>query len=471
MQWRIWAVAGEALNFGGRRMETIMRVAWLPVILLLFVQMVTIFLGLSIAVERPITFTDTFSYLGAQQYYPEFAVAGWQRHPLQMSLLTGTSVLISLMLIASFIVPLIRYAATGEKPPAGLIRMPFGPDQLRFCFTAIVSGFLSILVLFAPLMAAFSAVYQYLFREVVTTTIDNHVKFPFEQSIHSVYETNIADLIIASENWWVWGIPISFLLLSGPLAGLLVGLLLRHFHPKNRPFAPEGRRRPLLRVLGITGITLVVTALLWALLTGTLPRPSSLIDPLPVSNIPVWGAMIVILNAAILSINSIMTALFGLIPTLGDPFKQFALFAILLGLILFYINFRLFAWPGSAVMDKSMSLRQSLLASRGWNLFRIIFLVALVFVITFAMQFVINFLLAQVIFPTILYLFGLLITTTRLVNSGVSADWVPMVVVWTWNIIRILINVFWLFFSYGALAGLYGRLYAHVKAARPYLPQ
>ena len=39
----VFSVTGEALNFGGRRMETIMRVSWLPVALLLIVNMATVF--------------------------------------------------------------------------------------------------------------------------------------------------------------------------------------------------------------------------------------------------------------------------------------------------------------------------------------------------------------------------------------------------------------------------------------------
>ena len=52
-----------------------------------------------------------------------------------------------------------------------------------------------------------------------------------------------------------------------------------------------------------------------------------------------------------------------------------------------------------------------------------------------------------------------MLVSTKLVNSGVGADWVLPLFIWIWNGIKILANVFWAFFSYGVIAGLYGRLY------------
>ena len=48
---------------------------------------------------------------------------------------------------------------------------------------------------------------------------------------------------------------------------------------------------------------------------------------------------------------------------------------------------------------------------------------------------------------------------TRLISSGVTGEWVQPFFVWLWNGFKILANIFWTFFFYGVLAGLYGRLY------------
>ncbi|MCA8896060.1 MAG: hypothetical protein KDA48_12455, partial [Amphiplicatus sp.] len=58
MELRVFPVVGAALNFGLRRMETIMRVAWLPVVLLLVFNMASAFAILSIANDRFVTFAD-----------------------------------------------------------------------------------------------------------------------------------------------------------------------------------------------------------------------------------------------------------------------------------------------------------------------------------------------------------------------------------------------------------------------------
>ncbi len=462
MRWNIWSVAGEALNFGGRRMETIMRVAWLPVVLLLIVQMVSVFLTLSITLGTSVTFRQSVTYLAAQDAYAQFAAVAWQSHPRQMFLVTGGAMLVSLILIASFMAPLIRYAATGEKPASGLIRLPFGRDQIRFSLTALLGGFVSIGVLFAPLMAAIGAINRHFFGLIANTKLEDHVKFPFPDSLHSVYEVNVADIITTAGKWWVFGLPVSLLLLCGPLAGLLVGLMLRHFHPSKRHLAMAAEANPILRVVTVTGVTLAVVGILWGLIAGVIPRP-----PYSLGEGFALGTPL----AQVLGVTNLFLGGFiGLLPMLDTPFRQFALFSVLLIVIIFYFNLRLFAWPGSAVIGKSLLLRNALTVSRGWNLSRIIAVFILIFVITFVMQGVINFALNQVLVPVILYMHGLLVTTTRLINSGVSADWILPIAQWTWNLARLLVNIFWMFFSYGVLAGLYGRLYAHVTATRSYLP-
>ena len=60
---------------------------------------------------------------------------------------------------------------------------------------------------------------------------------------------------------------------------------------------------------------------------------------------------------------------------------------------------------------------------------------------------------------TLDFLFEAVASSTRLVNSGVTAEWVEPVKVWSWNLIKILTNLLWLFFYNGVTAGLYGRLY------------
>mgnify|MGYP001384172842 CR=1 FL=1 len=64
---RIFSIVGFSLSFGLQRMETILRVAWLPVTLLLVLDMATVFSILSIATGRFISFADVATYGEAQQ--------------------------------------------------------------------------------------------------------------------------------------------------------------------------------------------------------------------------------------------------------------------------------------------------------------------------------------------------------------------------------------------------------------------
>ena len=65
----VFSVVGEALNFGARRMETIMRVAWLPVVLMLILSMVTLFTYVSLAAGRLVTFEEAVPSFAALQLF------------------------------------------------------------------------------------------------------------------------------------------------------------------------------------------------------------------------------------------------------------------------------------------------------------------------------------------------------------------------------------------------------------------
>ncbi|MEL6111712.1 MAG: hypothetical protein AAFR20_02810 [Pseudomonadota bacterium] len=70
MAWRFWSVAGEALHFGARRMETIMRVGWLPVLFILVIQMASVFLTLSLATDRAVSIATTGGFAAAKAALP-----------------------------------------------------------------------------------------------------------------------------------------------------------------------------------------------------------------------------------------------------------------------------------------------------------------------------------------------------------------------------------------------------------------
>ena len=139
MKLRIFSVVGEALNFGGRRMETIARVAWLPVVLLLIVDMATVFSYLSVIAPQTITFAEVPSFVDARNALVTYAVNGWQNNFNLMLMITLVSLAFQTLLVASFMAPLVRLAGLGEEPGPGLIKIAFGPDQMRYILSSILS--------------------------------------------------------------------------------------------------------------------------------------------------------------------------------------------------------------------------------------------------------------------------------------------------------------------------------------------
>ena len=126
MGLRIFPVVGAALNFGGRRMETTARVAWLPIVLSMIASMAAVFAMVSVISGRLVTFADVPTYLGAYQIAMKNAARGFQSNPGAMWAISLASLAAQTLLTASFMAPLIRYAGLGEKPAPGFIRAPFG---------------------------------------------------------------------------------------------------------------------------------------------------------------------------------------------------------------------------------------------------------------------------------------------------------------------------------------------------------
>ena len=123
------------------------------------------------------------------------------------------------------------------------------------------------------------------------------------------------------------------------------------------------------------------------------------------------------------------------------------------------MSIRLFPYAGVAVNRKSLGLGNTLIVSRGYNLIRLAALLALFAGFILVVQWVINSFLLGYVFVTINAFYGAIASYTRLFNSGVTGEWVYPFFVWLWQITKILVNIFWILFSYGTVAGLYGRLY------------
>ncbi len=425
MGLRIFSVTGAALNFGGRRMETIMRVAWLPVVLLLIVNMATVFAYLSVIAGQVITFADISTFTRAQQLVGQYAAQGFEKNPTAMWSITGGNLALQTLLIASFMAPLIRYAGLGEKPSPGVVRLAFGPDQLRFIISGIFSFLIVAVLVLAPAIAATFYVAKYIIAAMAQTI----ASFPDPNSLHTIELTTVGEGLAARGASWIYDLAAPTAAVA-PFALLLWLVVFFHFHPRNRPAVT--RRNPVLR--GI--VTLVVTL---SFLVGGY-----------------W-----LLREQVLALFQPVEALGGEAGKVFEntPLNTKLFFGVVIYFFASYLNLRLHPYPGVAVCRKSLLLGKTLKVSRGWDIIRLQIILMLIGAIMFAVLLALNIFVVPWVFSAINLLSQAVATSTRLVDSGVTADWVAPLFVWIANGVKILINIFWTFFSYGVVAGLYGRLY------------
>ncbi|NOX81805.1 MAG: hypothetical protein GXP06_02215 [Alphaproteobacteria bacterium] len=425
MQLRILSILGEALNFGGRRMATIMRVSWLAVVLLLIVDMASVYASLSVIAGRVITFAEVGSFLSAQKLLARYAAQGWGAHGGHMAAIAGVSLLVQVILISTFMAPLIRWAGLGERPGPGSVRLPFGPDQLRFLISSLFSALFVGVIILLPIMTTSFFTLKY----IVAAMSQTMASFPDADSLHTIKLITAEEGLVQRGAEWVFGFAVP-LAAAAPFVLLTWLVTFFHFSPRNRPNA-TGKPNWVLRAVATFGVVAVI-----------------------------FGAAVVLLRAPVMQVLKSASAAGGAADLTGAPVNVI-LFIVTAGFLLVtYINLRLYPYPGIAVCRRSLGLGGTLRLSRGWNIVRMPIILLAVAGFFFILQIIINSLFLSTLIPQVInLLYQAVLVSTKLVNSGVGADWVLPLFIWIWNGIKILANVFWAFFSYGVIAGLYGRLY------------
>ncbi|MEL6378399.1 MAG: hypothetical protein AAFR69_00485 [Pseudomonadota bacterium] len=443
MAWRFWSVAGEALHFGARRMETIMRVGWLPVLFILVIQMASVFLTLSLATDRAVSIATTGGFAAAKAALPIYQTVLLVTKPLTFLALTLSTQGLTLLMIAVFVVPLTRDAATGERPDPGVMRFACGPQQVRYVTGSLAAGLVPVLLVLLPVLIGFQTMIGLLAERLQS---DGWVLFPSEQSLHTVRPAQTIDVLAGPASLYWGGVAMPLWLFALPVLAVLALLLHRHFQPAHRAVRALGgdedcaRARPWRRLLVIMASMTAFFGLTYGSMIDAYSLPGGLDTAVPSITIP----------AQIRSVGFILYTVF---------------------ILLLYVSVRLFPYPGFVVIDRSMALGPTLAATRGWNLFRVLGLMAIIVMVLGLVQMVTAIMVSGFVPMVVTSVYGVLATTTRLLNSGVTADWVVPVLRWTWTLTRLAVSVFMTFFLYGVLAGIYGRLYAAVKAHAPYLPR
>ncbi|MCA8889038.1 MAG: hypothetical protein KDA46_09425 [Parvularculaceae bacterium] len=415
MRLGVFSVAGEALHFGARRMETIMRVAWLPVSLLLIVNMAAAFSYLSVSAGRLITFSDLASgqtFAMVEAYAGQAASAGLGAGSAGVWAIALASAVINAILIASFMAPLIRYAGLGEKPAPGVLRMPFGPDQLRFILAGIVSFLISALLIYAPIAMA-----TYFIISAITRALTMaYASFPDESSLHTVEIVQGAEVLAQRGALWMyeygyWGVA------ATALVAVLIVTMLAHFRRRRDGQAALGR-----------GLT-------------------------------VFAAIAAFVGA--FAFAGVVSAPEGASPRGVAVLSAFAAAALALAA---YANLRLYPYTAIAVCRRSFAPTGLLAVTRGGNIFRLFLIVVMLGLLLFLAEILLSVFGIDWIIVMFSALGAAVASYTGLFNGGEAATWVAPLFAALVAGVQIAFTMFWLFYTYGVSAGLFGRLYRESEA-------
>ncbi|MFN3960803.1 MAG: hypothetical protein ACK4NP_12930 [Parvularculaceae bacterium] len=409
----VFSVAAEALHFGWRRFGTILRVGLMPMTLMLVLNMASVFLWLSLAYGKAITFADVVRAgarwdqvvaLAAQAQAQGIAANSSAAWTLWLA-----SLGVNLILLASFMAPLTRYAGLGEKPAPGVIRAPFGPDQIRFIAAGVLSTVVFLAVAYAPIAVATFSVIGFMATAMTTP----FASFPDADSLHTV------DVIFGADRfgvrwlygWQVWGAA------AAALGVVLVTLIFGHVAPRRED---RGAGIGLLgRGLGaLAGVAVYFAAAAWiynAIFKNAAPSALALADGLS-------GVLFMAGAAA----------------------------------VLVFAGLRLYPYAGVAVCRRSMAIAGSLRVTRRHNLFRLLAAFALIGGLLFGAQLLIT-IAFSLLTGVIGALFGAAESAARL--GGAEGGWAARSAALAIGASGVAANALWALFTYGVSAGLMGRLY------------
>ncbi len=424
MALKPFSVVGEALQFSMRRFETVFRISALPISLLLIFNMAATFGYLSVANERIITFHDVaaaganwgqVTRLGASAAQKGLAAAS---EP--MLAIYGASLLINLILVSSLMAPLVRYAGLGERPAPGVLRLPFGGDQLRFMMAGILSTLVFGLVVYAPISFATFSVMGFITQAMTTP----YAHFPNAGSLHTIEIIGGADVFGFRwlYHYQVWGASALM------IAAVLIALLIMHFRPRRQD--KQAGIGFVGRVLGVTtGVTMYLA--IWLLAYIALMRLSS-------GLLTAAGGAPNVITANGLAITVFVAAIIA-----------FAGF----------FSLQIFPYAGVATCRRSMAFHGALKVTRRFNLVRLALAFVLLGVLLFGAELLLVWIGGGAAFAVVGYLAAAVESVVRLLNGPESGGWVFPFFGWLWAVIGVLFTLVWTAFTYGVTAGLWGRLY------------
>ncbi|MEL6362989.1 MAG: hypothetical protein AAFR21_18125, partial [Pseudomonadota bacterium] len=334
------------------------------------------------------------------------------------------ALLLNLTLTASFLAPLIRYAGLGEKPRPGVVRLAFGPDQVRMVFASVASGLFVPLLIIMPIGLAVILISQHVEMALAAVL----ASFPDPNSLHTIELTNRR--ILMTENGTLWRLDFGLMALLG-LGLTFLCAVVSFLHIRgSRNSVPSGT------LVSDNG-------------RDTEKRPASAIGDGFFATLIAFG--FVAFWTAV-GTNGFATGLVSAVTALG----------IVSGALVFlacYFGIRLLPFAGIAVNRRSMDAGPAIRLTRGGNIVRLGASMILMMAVLIAVGWAISTLALPALASGIGALFRASEAVSRLLSEGDTAGWILPVFVSIWIGVQLLFNLFWSFFTYGVFAGFLGRLY------------
>ena len=401
-----------------------MRVAALPLVLLLIFNMAATFGYLSIANGRVITFADVAGAGASWGQVTQLAASAAQSGLAAMSKEVWTiylaSAVINAILVASFMAPLVRYAGLGERPAPGVLRLPFGFDQIRFLLAGFLSFLVFLLVVYAPITFATVSIIGFITQAMTVP----YASFPDAESLHTIDVIAGADAF--GVRWFhqyqVWGSA------AVAAAAILIALLILHVRP---------RREDRTAGFGLLGRSLGVTAGVGAFVAISL---------------------FVYINVIRL-FNGMVTAAGGQAGAVTLDGLSMVAFASLALALAGFFSLRLYPYAGVAVCRRSMSFTGAFKVTRRYDVLRLALAFVVLGVVLFGAELLLVGLGGGAAFAVVGYLATAVESYMRLIGGGEGGEWVFPLFGWLWAVIGIVFTLMWTAFTYGVSAGLWGRLY------------
>ena len=182
-------VIRESLGFAAHKYDTIARLAWFPVLLILLFGMMFPYLQMSILSDQLVTIQEM--PLGkAKAIIAKNEAYLWQNDPGKMIGLAALAYIFITIASASFLVPLMQLAARGENVTHRSLSLAFGPRHWKFVWFSLLTIFGIGMITVLPLTATSYYVTQYVADAMAT----QYAVFPDSDSLHTItVESALAD--------------------------------------------------------------------------------------------------------------------------------------------------------------------------------------------------------------------------------------------------------------------------------------